>query len=91
MKVHRIYDLVSKDFIAEVPLKSHDEDSNAGLPDWFFENEGQHAYINLEVDVAKDEVQWWPPCGPAPHWTAKWSEVKESPIKPFMVWYEATY
>ena len=58
------------------------DDSNDGLPLWFFEGK----YIDFEVDG--DHIEWWPECGPAPHWVG---DTSDGWFKRWVVWVNATY
>ena len=74
----------------DVPWK---DDDNAGLPDWFFDEN----CISFEVTTAEDKVEWAPAMGPAPVWTAKFSEFSAPRIpcgdmwRAFSEWFYATY
>lgn len=82
----RIYSAIGNClFVASVPEQK--DDPNSGLPMWYFEGK----FFHLEVDAAADTVQWWPEMGPAPHWTAKWSEVEADPVTPLKAWMGETY
>ena len=85
-RVYRIYDVHTGRHIQEVPLVP--DDPNHGLPDWFFDRDD---VVELEVDRERDTVEWWPGIGPAPHWSARWSEVETDPTTPLREWYRRTY
>lgn len=73
------------------PLKFHSivaiaDDGNGGLPDWFFDGQ----FLNIE-HYASGDVEWVPPCGPAPCWedTFHASDTYESLAARLSAWLEA--
>lgn len=62
-----------------------------GLPLSFFE--GDHK-ISFEVHGNDDKIEWWPECGPAPHWSdtlSKYGEDYDAMFAAFEKWWKETY
>lgn len=66
------------------------DDGNHGLPDWRFAFESHYVDFQLYPDGT---IEWVPPMGPAPIWTANYNDFK-SPGElgaAFAQWFSKTY
>jgi hypothetical protein len=84
-KYHKIFSSKGE-FVAE---RIWQDDSNQGLPNWFFDGN----FINFEVSPETDVVEWWPLMGPAPNWSEKYSKFTDNAaiFTAFSKWYRRTY
>ena len=94
-KVHRVFEFPADPkapvedmkFLYEIPFDQ--DDPNQGLPAEFFEGKK----TNFEIDRETDIVEWVPAMGPAPIWTAKYSDFKDDAemLRAWEAWAEETF